>query len=223
MRDPTIKFWPAVLAPQAVTPGIDSAAREGAPAIDTAPQLVMSGFGRWRLTYHNVRLRESNIRTGRALLSYLAGRLQPIYVGPMNWAFRPAKRANVNSPSLYTFTAKTFVDGRKFERRLTNCTLAAAANFGATQIKVTNSVTAPVSAGDYFELNGRLHLVEDVYGNGDWKIWPPLRDSYAASTVLEIDDPRMLARLDPRSQALAAELQLAWTGFATFDFLEERW
>lgn len=195
----------------------------GAAAIGTAPQMVVSSDGRWRLVYHEVRVRETNIAEFRSLIGYLAGRLQPVYVGPMNDIYRPAKRAGVTTPILRNFSDTfAFTDSTQFSETIANCTLSAAAKAGGNQISVTNSSTAPLAAGDYFELRGRLHLVEDISGT-TWTIWPKLRADYASGAKLEIDQPMMLARLDPKSQALATRLDLAWTGLTTFEFVEEPW
>jgi hypothetical protein len=223
MRDPTIKIWPASLGPQSVTAMIESPALLGAAPLAGAPQMVVSGNGRWRIVYHNVRFKSANILEARSLLAYLAGRLQPIYVGPLNKIYAPNTRANV-AQTLRTYSdGFIFTDGTRYFESTSDCTLSADASADANEIYVTNSVIAPLSKGDYFELNGRLHAIEEIYPNGKWTIWPSLRADYAAGTVLEIDDPRMVARLDPKSQALATEMQYAFTGFATFEFVEERW
>jgi hypothetical protein len=222
VRDPRYKLWPKELRPRDVTAAMVDPTTAGAPTISSAPQLVASANARWRLVYHEVRFREENILNARALLAYLA-RSGRVYVGPMNGIYSPARRASVATPTLAQFSnGYKLSSGYKLAQRIWDCTLAAAVKMGDTRIPVNNSVTAPLSAGDYFEISGRLHQVEDIRRD-TWTIWPELRADYPLGAVLEIDDPRMLARLDPKSQALACQMQVGWTGLATFEFLEERW
>jgi hypothetical protein len=222
VRDPAVKPWPAALCPRDVTPVMADASFSGGAPFSGAPQIVASSNGRWRFIYHDVRFKAENILTARALLAYLA-RMRKIYVGPQNGIYSPARRAGVTTPTLRNFTnGFAFTNGFGFAQRTADCTLAAAAKIGATQIPVTNSVIAPLSAGDYFEIDGRVHLIEEISGSA-WTIWPSLRADCASGTILEIDDPRMLARLDPKSQALACQMQVGWTGLATFEFIEEHW
>ncbi|WP_363346283.1 hypothetical protein [Methylocystis echinoides] len=222
MRDPRYKLWPKELRPRDVTPAMVDPTISGGPTISSAPQLVASASGRWRLVYHEVRFREENILKARALLAYLA-RSGRLYVGPMNGIYSPAGRANVATPTLAQFSnGYKLSSGYKLAQRIWDCTLDDDVKAGDVRIPVNNSPTAPLSAGDYFEIEGRLHVIQEIRGD-KWTIWPELRADYTFGTVLEIDDPRMLARLDPKSQALACQMQLGWTGLATFEFLEERW
>jgi hypothetical protein len=156
------------------------------------------------------------------MLSKHHGRAQPIYVGPYDYLNGPVRRAGAVSPITSPFSDLTiFADGMRWEASIYDCALSAAAALGDSQIEVTNSVVAPLSAGDYFEIDVRLHVVEEI--NGDiWTIWPSLRADYGSGTVLEIADPRMKAYLDI-SSAAALRLQYGHWGEMTLEFVEAGW
>jgi len=161
--------------------------------------------------------------TLRALMAKIDGRKQPIYVGPYDYAYGPVERAAATNPITSTFSDSTiFSDGTRWETSIYDCSLSAAASEGATEISVTNSATAPLSAGDYFEIDGRLHVIESIVGT-TWAIWPQLRADYASGTVLEIADPRMKAYLDTKDAAAATQMQYGRWGEATLEFVEAGW
>lgn len=116
----------------------------------------------------------------------------------------------------------SFEDGSFFTQSTGDCFLAAAAIRGATTISVTNSVVSPVEAGDYFEIDGRLHVVQSI-DNQTWNIWPPLRAAYVSGTVLEIDDPRCLAYLVTDSKMLAMQSDYGRLSRMSVDFIEANW
>ena len=223
MRDPQYLKWPTTIAPKDIQIVVDRPAAFGQPVISGRPQMVVSSAGAWRISYVDVPFTPSNVLAFRSFLSRVSWGLQKVYVGPYDYANAPYIRASATSPITSNFSdGFQFSDSTSFETTIYDCTLAASALEGATQISVTNSATAPLSAGDYFELDGRLHVVEDINGT-TWTIRPPLRAAYASGSILEIDDPRMLCVLDPKSAALTQQVQLGRFGTATFDFWEERW
>ena len=81
---------------------------------------------------------------------------------------------------------------------------------------------APVEAGDYIELNGRLHMVNAIDGS-NWNVWPPLRASYPAGTLIEIDDPRLLAYLTTDSRAALMTTDSRVLSRMNLDFIEANW
>lgn len=219
-RDPLISLWPEKIIPvRHVTVRKDRATVQGPPPIAGAAQRASSPGGCWRLSYAGVLARDFDMSPLRALLARLE-RGQPIYVGPYDYANGPVKRAGVSATSLYTFTGPyLFTGGYSFEASIQNCTLAADAPQGATDISLNNSPTAPLRAGDYFELPGRLHVLDELNGTAA-KIWPPLRASYSSGQKVEIADPRMAAYLDGEA---SIQLQYGRWGEATLDFLEAPW
>ena len=116
----------------------------------------------------------------------------------------------------------SYEDGSFFSQSTGDCVLAASAARGATTISVTNSTVSQVEAGDYIELDGRLHVVQQIF-DGSWNIWPPLRSSYAIGTVIEIDDPRCLAYLVTDSKFLSVQSDYGRVSRISVDFIEANW
>lgn len=222
MRDPLILKWPRGIIPvRHPRPFKVRAVTEGPQPLAGRPQTVMSSAGGWRIIYSGCIASESNIRVFRALLARIEGRAAPIYVGPYDYANSPVRRANAISPIFYTFTGGAiFTSGYRFESSISDCVLAADAARDATQITITNSAQAPVDTGDYIELDGRLHVIEELVGSAA-TIWPPLRASYPSGTKIEIDDPRMLAYL--QSKEADPQLQYGRYGETDLTFEEANW
>ncbi|UOF79276.1 distal tail protein [Caudoviricetes sp.] len=118
--------------------------------------------------------------------------------------------------------SSVFLDGAWFTQSTGDCYLLSAAARGDVTISVFNSAISSVEAGDYFEINGRLHLVQGIDGNA-WSIWPPLRSAYDAGTQLEIDDPRMVAYLVTDSRALSQSVEFGRISRVSVDFIEANW
>lgn len=224
MRDPLIKLWPVGTIPvRHVTVEMERPVFTGPAPIAGRPQMVVSSAGGWRITYVGALARNNNLRSFRAMLARHRGRAAPIYVGPYDYPNGPVIRNGAVSPIITRFTDLTFFsDGATFTNSIADCILSAAAAKGATQISITNSATAPIAAGDYFELDGRLHIIEELTG-GVATIWPELRANYAGGTALEIEDPRMLAFLDIDGDTQAMQLQYGRWGEATLPFIEAGW
>ncbi|PPD10287.1 MAG: hypothetical protein CTY36_00400 [Methylocystis sp.] len=224
MRDPLVSKWPETTIPvRHVTPVKERAVSSGPQPLVGRPQTVVSPAAGWRLIYTGVLVRPLNVHALRALMAKIEGRSQPIYVGPYDYVYGPVKRAGAVSPVTSTFSDATiFSDGTRWETSIYDCTLAADAAQGAVEISVTNSATAPLRAGDYFELDGRLHVIESIIGT-TWAIWPGLRADYAGGTVLEIADPRMKAYLETKDAAAATQMQYGRWGETTLEFVEAGW
>lgn len=118
--------------------------------------------------------------------------------------------------------SSVFLDGAQFTQSTGDCFLLSAAARGDASITVLNSAISTVEAGDYFEINGRLHIVQGIDGN-TWSIWPPLRASYEAGTQLEVDDPRMLAYLVTDSPVLSQKVDFGRISRVSVDFIEASW
>lgn len=223
MRDPLVPLWPkGVISIQDVEVQFERPAFSGPDPLVGRPQVVVSPAAGWRITYHGALAHRGNVQTFRAVLAKHHGRAQPIYVSPYDGLNGPVQRAAATSPILYTFTGGyIFSTGYRFASSIQDCVLDDDAAIGATEILVANSAIAPLSPGDYFELDGRLHVIEDIVGT-TWSIWPGLRADYASGTVLEIADPRMKAYLD-LSSAPALRLQYGHWGQASLSFVEAGW
>jgi hypothetical protein len=224
MRDPLVALWPENTIPvRHVTPVKERAVSSGPQPLVGRPQTVVSPAAGWRLVYAGVLVRPFNVHALRALMAKIEGRAQPIYVGPYDYAYGPVKRAGATNPITSTFSDGTiFSDGMRWETSIYDCTLTADAAQGATQISMTNSLTAPLKGGDYFELDGRLHVIEELSGSAAI-IWPGLRADYPSGTVLEIADPRMKAYLETKDAAAAAQMQYGRWGEIALEFVEASW
>ena len=224
MRDPNIIKWPrGVLSPRAIVPRIDRPSWSGPPPLVGSPQVVVSPAAGWRLTYEGVPFNANNRSTYFPLLDRIGAFAEPIYVGPYDFYSGQLARAGVSGTTLYTFVGPyLFTGGYYFAASIQDCTLAADAAMGDVEISVTNSATAPLQPGEYFELDGRLHRLVSIIGT-TWKVYPGMRDDYASGTVLEISDPRMKAYLTPESQALASRFAMGRYGDATLEFVEAGW
>ncbi|MGJ0505605.1 MAG: hypothetical protein ACR652_00435 [Methylocystis sp.] len=136
---------------------------------------------------------------------------------------KPDFLAAVPSPTTTTFSdATTFSDGTLLAQSTGDCSLSAAAARGARTISVTNSVSRPRAVGDWFEIDGRAHLIQAIDGS-NWTIWPTLRANYASGAVLEIDDPRVLAYLTADSRANAMPIEARQLTLMSLEFIEVGW
>jgi hypothetical protein len=224
MRDPLVAKWPrGVLSPRNIVTQIDRPQYSGPPPLVGRPQVVVSPAAGWRITYESVPFNAGNRAAFFPMLDRIGSFAEPIYIGPYDFANGPVERAEAVSPILYTFTGGyVFSTGYRFAASIQDCVLSADAPIGAIEISVSNSVMAPLSPTDYFEIDGRLHRIVDINGT-TWKIWPPLRTDYASGAMLEISDPRMKAYLTPESQALAQRNIMGRYGDVTLEFVEAGW
>jgi hypothetical protein len=223
MRNPKIRRWPNdLIIIQDVEVAFERPAFEGPQPLIGRPQVVTSPAAGWRITYHGALAHRGNVQAFRAMLARHRGRALPIYVSPYDYLNGPVRRAGIRGTTRFGFVGGyQFTGGHSFLASIQDCTLVSAASEGDTEIRVNNSTMAPLSAGDYFELNERLHLVEDIIGS-KWKTWPPLRADYAGGTVLQIRDPRMRAYLDI-SDSQALRLQYGHWGQLSLSFIEAGW
>lgn len=216
MRDPTIPVWPDEFRPRQITTTIDRPIFKGPKPLDGREQVVAASAGGWAISYEGVPVYGPWRHPAfRPLWLKIAALGKPVYVRP-DFLSSPTPAATKFSD------ATTFSDLTSFAQSTGDCVLAAAAARGARTITVTNSVASPVTIGSYFELDGRAHLVQDIDGT-KWTIWPSLRADYASGTVLEIDDPRVVAYLTPDSRGMAMTMDARQVTFMNLDFVEASW
>lgn len=223
MRDPAVLLWPDTLAPVNMTSTIDRPVFKGPKPLSGREQVVQSSAGGWLISYSGIPVYGDKFRHFRSIWSSLGGFAAPVYVKPEFSPNMLARRNNISATATtFATDSTTFSDGSRFTQSTGDCVLATDAVRGATTISVTNSTVSPVQTGDYFEIDGRLHVVNAIDGTA-WKIWPPLRANYAAGTILEIDDPRMLAYLVTDSSALTLNVQFGRLSRVDVDFIEANW
>lgn len=222
MRDPSVLLWPDNFAPVNMTVSIDRPVFKGPKPLDGREQVVSTSAGGWLISYENIPIYSANSRWFRSLWIRLGGFAQAIYVKP---EFSPNALAKRNNISVVTTThsdTSIFSDGSRFNQSTGDCRLSANALRGAVTITVTNSSISAVQAGDYIELDGRLHVVQSINGTS-WNIWPPLRGNYANGTVIEIDDPRCLVYLVTDSKFLSTNVEFGRVSRISVDFIEANW
>jgi hypothetical protein len=236
LRDPKVKKWPKALSPNRVRAVIDRPALTGAPVLRGRPQTVVSSAGGWRFSYGEVAFTGRRYLQFRALLAHLKGGLNPVYISPYDYEHAPYVLAGLTRPETNEFTDFSgFTDtsgpggsGWQFRNSSDNIALSDDCAAESTRlIAFYYSGTPALHAGDYFELGGRLHLLEETrdLGGGDveWKFWPPTRQAYVTADKIEIDDPRCLCYLDPAADGADPDVQFGQLGYGNFEFVEARW
>lgn len=222
MRDPTVLLWPDNFAPVNMTVTIDRPVFKGPKPLDGREQVVSSTAGGWLISYEGVPVYGSNSRWFRSLWSSVGGLARKIYVKPEFSPNALAKRNNISAVTATFSDTAIFSDGSRFNQSTGDCRLSANALRGAATISVTNSSVSAVQAGDYIELDGRLHVVQSIDGTS-WNIWPPLRANYTSGTVIEIDDPRCLMYLVTDSKFLSTNVEFGRLSRVSVDFIEANW
>lgn len=206
------KHWPGdVLKPAAVLFYPDAPSASAGPSFSGAEQVVFSSSGRWhakmtmlvRLARVPVVMSRERVLSARAIVAYLKGRSNTIYIGPFD---------GYNAPSPVAGGVKGFVktkhsdgtgfsDGSSYRQYASPAVLTGtvAAGVLACSISLLNSAQS-VNAGQYFGLgDSELYLIDSVVnaGGGVFNVtfWPTLRSNHAASEVVNFDDPTCEMRL----------------------------
>lgn len=208
-RDPAYGlFANDVVAPRSITVTMDRPYWKGPKPLVGREQIVTSSAGGWKFRYNNIPIYGQN---GRIFQSYMAGYA---ISGPLCY-LRPV----LGKSMLVKHKTMTGVSYK----------LALAGVVGDVNIRVTRtgSTDATLMGGEYFEINGRVHLCYNsvVYSTTaeTWSIWPPLRGAYALNTALEINDPRCLVSVVTDENAFSATYELGNIAFANVDFIEASW
>jgi hypothetical protein len=222
MRDPTVTLWPDIFAPAALTVTIDRPTFRGPKPLDGREQVVASSAGGWLITYDGIPLYGDSHRLFRPLWATVGGFAKAVYVRPEFSPNMLAVRNNISPiPTGFSDAAK-FSDMAQFIQSTGDCLLAVDAKRGDVTLSVTNSSVSVVAAGDYIEINGRLHVVQGMDGT-TWTIWPPLRADHVAGTQLEIDDPRTLAYVSADARGLTQNIEFGRITRISIDFIEAGW
>lgn len=222
MRDPTVILWPDIFAPVAMTVTIDRPTFRGPKPLDGREQVVASSAGGWLITYDGIPIYGDNHRLFRPLWTSVGGFARAVYIRPEYSPNMLAVRNNISPIAAGFSDAAKFSDTAQLTQSTGDCLLAADAKRGDVTISVTNSSVSTVAAGDYFEIDGRLHIVQGIDGM-TWTIWPPLRADKVTGTQLEIDDPRTLAYVAADSRGLAQNIEFGRVARISIDFIEAGW
>ena len=205
--------WPDNLIPKSVSVTMDRPVFKGPKPLSGREQVVAVDSGGWAISYDNIVLAGSaRYLAFRKIWAETVGAALPVYIAPDFGPHTPAVRFGMTSSP-------------------TNCYLSSSTARGATTIPVTNSSGYALQAGDYFEINGRLHVIRSISGSS-WTIWPPLRSYYNGSsyqtntpslTSMEIYDPRCLMYAVSDSKSNSMTLGDNAVGSVSLEFVEANW
>lgn len=140
------------------------------------------------------------IRAARAFRAKLQGGAHQALVPVTDSGQAPWPTPGVTSQAVSDFTDDTqFSDGAGFFEPLIRIALSADAALRAARVSVTVTAAGTISGGEYFSVDGRLHVIRDVVsvsGSAQtWDIWPPLRGPLSSGRDLNFDRPVCLMRL----------------------------
>ena len=157
----------------------------------------------------------AQVKAFRALRAQLGGGANPLLVpasdeGQTPWPLPGGAEANLNDGIPFS-DGTFFVGGVGFFSPSIKVTLAADAALRATAITPTVTTAGDIAGGEYFSIGERLYLLRQVLDNGDWAIWPPLREAVAAGTRLNFDKPVCRMQLTGDS-AMDLMLGRLWKG-----------
>jgi hypothetical protein len=203
------------LPPKNITTIMDRPLFKGPKPLAGREQVVASSAGGWKISYSEIPVygagnynytndSGSKIQLYRQAMNICIGNGLPTLVSPVIGPLSLKNRYNLGTTSP------------------TDCSLSGAHTKGAMSITFVNSTIAPLRFGDYFELNGRLHVITTITGSTA-TIWPPLRANYSSGQLLEIADPRCLCYIEADSQANSITFQLGQIALWNVDFIEASW
>lgn len=212
-RNYSASLWPTTLIPKNVSVTIDRPLYKGPKPLTGREQVVAVDSGGWLINYDNIVLGgAAKFLAFRTIWAETVAAGLPVYVRPDFGPHTARVRLGMTSSP-------------------TTCTLSVAATKGATSITVSNTSGYALQAGDYFEINGRLHIIRSISSNV-WTIWPPLRanyvsgsyaSSYPLGTQLEIYDPRCLMYITPDSRSNVMTLNENASASVSVEFIEASW
>lgn len=219
--------WPLSLTPRNITVTMDRPVFTGPKPLAGREQVVSHSSGGWKISYEDI-----PIHVGSSGYNYdPASQVAPFKTVKQIMLLMAYDQSWIISPIIGPLSIKN-----RYNLGTTNptdCFLTRDHTRGDTTIYFANSTIAPLKNGDYFELNGRLHIV--LYtgiGTGNIvsskneltsQIWPPLRSNYSANQLLEIADPRCTCYADVNSRANSLTMQMGMNGSWNIDFTEASW
>lgn len=231
MPDPIL--WPGILAPRAVDPAPIRLDDFGPQSFSGADSVVGRDAGYWALALIDIPLVTAHSRGGAdAILCYrglASGAAQtflvPVYDARRNPAWR-AGRAIVGPLGVPHSDGASFSDGSDYETPNVAAFLVAGIALRAVTAEIDMPSGVALEAGQFFGLGSgagtELHVIKRAFATATadrWAVtfWPPARAAHSAGAAVEIDCPRLRARVLswPR-----APLQHGFDGRVTLDFRE---
>lgn len=205
-RDGSIAVW-QMKAPKSVTVTMDRVFFRGPKPLAGREQIIIDPSAGWKFKYNNIPLWGSNLRLYNAYMALYASGSPFVYVRPEFGKYKLINRlGSINTT--YRF--------------------ATAVSKGALSCAIARTGTNILGAGDYFEINGRLHVIRSLGLNTStnvdtWNFWPALRGSYAINSPIEIADPVCLVTIQPDSSAWEITTDNGIIAYQNVDFIEADW
>ncbi|WP_135471016.1 hypothetical protein [Crenalkalicoccus roseus] len=204
--------WPAVLRPSRLSFYLQHNTLRFASPITRVTQVMRREGARWmaEATFDPL----DRVRAGvlEGLLAALAGSVNTVRVWDWRREYRtgdPRSQGDVPTGPYSFSDATIFTDGTGLVVGSGNPSLAAGAARGALSIQAQGfwPGTVAVGAGDYFGLNGRLHMATAAVtasgtGTATIPIGPPLRAAAAVSEPLVLTQPTVAMRLVSDDEAI---------------------
>jgi hypothetical protein len=204
--------WPENVLPSKVMFHPDIPSASGGPSFGGQEQVVFSSAGRWKASLTMSLWRTvsglvpaTRILAARAMVAYLKGRSNTVYMGVFDETYSPSALAG-DGYGLITGIMHSdgtlFSDGSGYAQYATPALLAANASQGDMAAVITLLKSdQQVQAGQYFGFGAsELYLINScvadaVSGNWDVQFWPPLRSAHSAGETVNFDTPTCEMRL----------------------------
>jgi hypothetical protein len=222
--------WPDNVLPSQAMFHPDIPSTSGGPSFGGQEQVVFSSAGRWKASLTMSVKRSfgvnprARILAARAMVAYLKGRSNTVYIRLYDEANSPASLAG-DGQGLITgilhSDGSAFSDGSSYAQFRTPAVLAAAAAEGDLAATITLlKGNQTIQAGQYFGFGpGEGYLINSAIADGpnfDVKFWPPLRSAHAVTEDVNFDTPSVEMR-----QAKDDSGQLSFTaGFSADQSLD---
>lgn len=207
--------WPVALCPRSVSFHLQNTSRSGGVSLTGTEQIVTSPAARWSASVALSIHTDEQVLALRALVAGLDGQAGTVAV-PVFDARRAPWPLDLAGRKITPRLAASGLDPSIRYR------LAATAARGATSIAVLREHGSPLLPGQYFSIDGHLHLIvasTSATHATTLTIRPALRVSAAANTTLELARPVSVMRLANNDEG-AADLNLGRFADLTLNFVE---
>lgn len=217
-------MWPcAVLRARDVAFNLNERTLGTSPSVSGYTQVVSGGPPIWTATLGNIDIRTKEQRlTFKALGALLQGRLNIIRV-PMCMGDQPVPAGYVVEDVLFDDDVY-FDDDTPFAQPVISAEVSAIGVAGAVSVSMLAATIGGMQAGQHFSIDERLYRItgvtDNIGGNYDLSIWPPLRKAIAVGDWMEFDDPTCRMRL-ASDQEMNLDLQSRRFGNPTVRFVED--
>lgn len=203
--------------PKRLTLTIDRPLFKGPKPLAGREQVVAVDSGGWQISYEDIPVyrtgvtQTNNLSLFKAHFAYFYGYGNPTYVRVDYGPFTIANRLKLSS------NPTSFKLSRAHAKR-------------DTTLYFTNPPTTPLIAGDYIEIDGRIHTLATApvttggaNNENSVTVWPPLRAAYASNLEIEVYDPRVLCYIATDSRGGSVTTSMGTFISYSVDFIEASW